>query len=417
MLYSRSHLPSGIRVVSERMPEVRSASVGFWVGLGSRDEEPDAEGASHFLEHLLFKGTDHHSATEIAETFDAVGGEANAFCTKEYTCFYARVLDDDLPMALDILCDMLRNANLQDTDVESERRVVLEEISMKDDAPEDLVHDILMEVVFGDHPLAREVMGTAGSVSTIPASRIRSFYTSHYRPANVVVAAAGNVDHEEILERIDGAFDRDELPPHQRTLKDPVSTGRLRVVPRETEQAHILIGGLGHSRHHPERFAWGVLDNLLGGGGSSRLFQEVRERRGLAYSVYSYRSQFSETGLWGVYAGTSPHQALEVTKIISDELDRLLEGGVTEEEVERAKGYTRGGLVLSLEDSSSRMSRLGRSELMHGEILTIDELIEKFDEVTLDDVRRVAEELLPVPSRVLALIGPFKEDDFKSWDG
>lgn len=411
MLFSRTAHPSGVRVLTEHMPEVRSASLGFWFGVGSRDETPEVQGSSHFLEHLLFKGTSTRGAQEIAEAFDAVGGEANAFSTKEYTCVYARVLDRDLPMAYEILSDMVRNPAIRDDDVINERRVVLEEIAMHEDTPDDLVHDVLAETLFGDHPLAREVMGTVESVASISGSGLREFHEATYHGKNLVVAVAGNVDHEQVVEWTSEFATDDRLVP-ARDLITPTPAGRVRVETRQTEQTHIALGGLGLSRNHPDRFAWGILDNILGGGMSSRLFQEVRERRGLAYAIFSYRNSFMEAGSWAVYAGTSPTNVAEVLKLIEDELDKILDEGITEEELERAKGHTRGGVVLALEDSSSRMSRLGKSELVQGEILSVDQIISRVDAVTLQDVERVARELLPNENRVLAVIGPNKEINF-----
>jgi predicted Zn-dependent peptidase len=415
VLISRSVLPNGLRVVTERMPGVRSVSIGFWVGAGSRDEPPGLQGSSHFLEHLLFKGTEKRTARDIAEAFDAVGGEANAFSAKEYTCVHGRVLDADLPMCADFLSDMVCAPALREEDVANERRVILEEIAMQEDTPDDLVHDLFAEATFGDHPLARPILGTAETVSAITPGSLGDFHRGGYRAGNVVVSAAGNVDHEELVSRIAGAFPPEETGGAAREPAQPSPAGRLRVITRATEQAHLIVGGLGLSRRHPDRFAWGLLDNLLGGGMSSRLFQEIRERRGLAYSIYSYRNPFGETGLYAIYVGTMPGNVGEALNVISEELDRVMEAGVTEAELERAKGHTRGALVLSLEDPSSRMTRLGRSELLSGEILSIDELVARVDGVTLEDVSRVARDLLRPESRVLAAIGPLTEGDFPGW--
>lgn len=414
MLFSKTVLPSGLRVLSEKMPEVRSVSIGIWVGAGSRDEPRDAQGASHLLEHLLFKGTEKRSARDIAEAFDAVGGEANAFSAKEYTCLYARVLDEDLPMAVEILADMIRNAALRPEDLESERQVVLEEIALRDDMPDDLVHDLFAESTFGDHPLAREIMGNAETVAAITPQSLGDFYGENYHASNIVVAAAGGIDHTDLLGWIEPFFSSDTGRPLVRSPSPPSPASRLRLLRRETEQAHIVLGGVGYSRHHPDRFSWGVLDTLLGGGNSSRLFQEVRERRGLAYAVYSYRNQYSDTGLWGVYAGTAPGKVNAVLDVVTDELDRLVTSGPEEVEVERAKGHTKGSLVLSLEDPASRMSRVGRSELIHGEIYSLDELVARINAVTVEDVARVARDLLASDRRVLCVIGPFTQESL-SW--
>ncbi|MGH7426591.1 MAG: M16 family metallopeptidase, partial [Candidatus Methylomirabilales bacterium] len=382
---------------------------------GSRDEPSELAGSSHFLEHLLFKGTEKRTASDIARAFDSVGGEANAFSAKEYTCLHARVLDEDLSMATDMLSDMLRNPAFRPDEVESERKVILEEIAMHEDTPDDLVHDIFAEVVLGSHELGRAVMGTIKTVGAIPLNGLRHFHDTNYHSRNIVVAAAGNVDNDDLVGLIESFFPPDDRPTLARVPALPSPPARLRMVMRSTEQAHLVVGGIGYSRQHPDRFAWGVLDSLLGGGMSSRLFQEIREKRGLAYSIFSYRSTFSETGLYGIYAGTTPGNVLEVLRIVTDELDRLVSVGITEEELERAKGHMRGGMVLSLEDSYSRMGRLGKSELVHGEILSVDELIARVDAVTLEDVGRVSRDLLRPEGRVLALIGPLAEEDFSGW--
>jgi len=415
MEFQRTVLPGGTRILTEKMREVRSVALGFWVGVGSRDEAVELQGASHFLEHLLFKGSNNYSARRIAEAFDEVGGEANAFSTKEYTCFYGRVLDKDLKMAMDVLLDMLRRPLLKAQDVESERNVILEEIAMHEDTPEDLVHDLFTETIFGSHPLGREVMGTVETVRAIRAQDLKGFHQANYHSPNIVVAAAGNVDHDEIVEWVGAEFAGDHGRRPSRPPAGPEPASKMRVVTRPTEQAHIVVGGMGYHRNHPARFAWGVLDNLLGCGTSSRLFQEVRERRGLAYSVFSYRNSFSETGTYGVYAGTGPNKVFEVLEIIDTELDRLMQDGVTEEELDRVKGFTRGSMVLALEDPASRMSRLGKSELVGAEILSIDDIIARVDAVTTEDVVRVARDLLPADRRVLTLIGPGAANDVAEW--
>lgn len=416
MFYSRTVLPSGIRVLTERMPEVRSVSIGFWIGLGSRDEPDEIQGASHFLEHVLFKGTETRTARDIAEAFDSVGGDANAEASKEYTVFYSRVLDKDLPMATDILTDILTNAALRPDEVDSERKVVLEEIAAHEDFPEDLVHDLFARTLFGTHPLGREVMGTVETVNAITPEALRDFYRENYRAPKIVVAAAGNVEHDDLVSRIRSAFTGGGQAAPNEDPTDPPAGKSLYVLHRDTEQAHIVLGGLGYSRRHPDRFAWGVLDDLLGGGSSSRLFQEVREQRGLAYTVYSYRNQYKEIGSYGIYAGVAPGNAQKVLQVIAEVLDRLLDDGITEKELERAKGRFRGGLALGLEDPASRMGRLGRSELIHGEILSVDELIARVDAVTIPDVARVASELLRPEARRLTVIGPFTGEDFREWE-
>lgn len=396
------------------MPEVRSVALGYWVGVGARDEPASLQGSSHFLEHLLFKGTPTRSARDIAETFDAVGGEANAFSEKEYTCYYGRVLDKDLPMAAEVLSDMIQNSVIGAQDIEAERNVILEELAMHEDTPEDLIHDVFAETVFAAHPLGREVMGTIETVGSIDQAALQEFHRDHYRSHNIVVAAAGNATHDEVVRRVGDTFGASEAR-FRRLTREPDPDCRVRVLNRPTEGAHIVIGGLAYPSRHPLRFAWGVLDTLLGGGMSSRLFQEIREIRGLAYSVFSYRNLFTETGAYGIYAGTAPSSAPEVVKLIVRELDSMLEHGVSEAELERAKGHMKGAVVLALEDPASRMTRLGKSEIVGGEILSIDEILARVDAVTLEDVSTVAKELLRPERRILTAIGPFDEDDFAGW--
>jgi len=411
----RTVLPSGLTVLTERMPEVRSVALGFWIRVGSRDEPAPIQGSSHFLEHLLFKGTPTRTAREIAEAFDAVGGEANAFSEKEYTCFFGRVLDKDLPMATELLADMMLNSIISPEDVEAERNVIMEELAMLEDTPEDLVHDVFAETLFGNHPLGREIMGTTETVADIDQASLRAFHEVNYRSANICVAAAGNVEHEHLIKWIGDGFAAGEEAPVARTLFPPEPRGRLRLLNRPTELAHVVLGGLGYRSRHPLRFAWGVLDNLLGGGMSSRLFQEIREKRGLCYSVFSYRNLFTETGAYGIYAGTAPGSARQVVDLITEELDRMLESGVTEKELERAKGHMKGGVVLALEDPSSRMTRLGRSQIVGSDLVSIDEILARVDSVTIEQVATVARELLIEENRILTVIGPFAEKEFGDW--
>jgi len=415
-VFERTVLPSGLTVLTECMPEVRSVAIGYWVGVGSRDEPAPLQGSSHFLEHLLFKGTSTRTARDIAETFDAVGGEANAFSEKEYTCYYGRVLDKDLPMAAEVLSDMIRDSLIAPGDIEAERNVILEELAMHEDTPEDLIHDVFAETVFGSHPLGREVMGTTETVENIDESALKAFHRDNYRSRNMVIAAAGNVDHDDVVRLVGDGFPPGSEVLTRQTL-DPVPRGNLRVLNRSTEGAHVVLGGLGYPSRHPLRFAWGVLDTILGGGMSSRLFQEIREARGLAYSVFSYRNLFTETGAYGIYAGTAPGNARQVVNLIVQEMDLMLESGVTQVELDRAKGHMKGAVVLALEDPASRMTRLGKSEIVGGEILTIDEIIDRVDAVTLDEVMTVAKELLPPEARVLTAIGPFDENEFENWSG
>jgi predicted Zn-dependent peptidase len=402
------------------MPTVRSVAFGIWVGVGSRDESPGLAGASHFLEHLLFKGTKRRSALEIAAVMDAVGGEMNAFTAKEYTCYYARVLDSDLPLAVDVVSDMVTSSLIATDDFESERGVILEEIAMHDDAPDDIVHDAFAKAMFGDHPLGRPVLGSVESISAVSRGSINGYYRRRYKPSQMVVAVAGNLDHNKVVRLVRKAFegyltDDGAEPAGPRVGRaGPRVIGGVEVTRRPTEQANLVLGTGGLSRTDERRFALGVLNNALGGGMSSRLFQEVRERRGLAYSVYSYHSQYADTGLFGVYAGCAPARVSQVLSLCREQLDAVATKGVTADEIARGKGQLKGSLVLGLEDTGSRMSRLGKGELVYGEQLTVDEVIERIDAVTPDDVSAVARDVLAEGRLGLAVIGPFDDVDFSS---
>ncbi len=408
--HKRTVLPNGIRVITEEVPHLRSVTVGFWVGVGSRDEPEDLLGVSHFIEHLLFKGTGRRSARDIAEEFDAMGGELNAFSAKEYTCYYAKVLDEDLERAVDIMADMLMDPLMREQDIEAERKVILEEISMHEDAPDDIVHDYFAAALWDSHPLGRSVLGRESTIRKMGGSEIIPFFQEYYRSGNLVVAAAGHISHERILELLDrylGTQKSDGLP--ERSSEVPQAKGGTLVVERETEQAHIVLGTPGLPRNHPDRFALAILDNILGGGMSSRLFQRIREELSLAYSVYSYHSMYRDAGLVAVYAGTNPSNAPRVVEEIRAEMTRLAEGGITEEELSRAKSHIKGSIVLGLEESSGRMTRLGKAELYGGEILSLDRLLDRLDQVSKEQVDKLAWRLFGGDNLALAVVGPFEE--------
>ncbi|MDG6104521.1 insulinase family protein [Dactylosporangium aurantiacum] len=412
----RTVLPNGLRILTEAIPAMRSVSFGVWVGIGSRDETPALSGVSHFLEHLLFKGTKRRSALEISSQIEAVGGETNAFTAKEYTCYYARVLDADLPLAIDVVCDLVIDSVLTDADVETERGVILEEIAMHDDEPGDEVHDVFTEAIFGNHPLGRQISGTVASISALTRKQIDGFYRRRYLPSQMVVAAAGNLDHAKVVKAVRAAFAglstaADPAPRRSRTTRVPARSGQVVVRNKDTEQAHLVLGCVGYPRQHENRFALGALNNVLGGGMSSRLFQQIREQRGLAYSVYSFTSQYSDAGLFGVYAGCAPGKVEEVLAITRDELARVAQDGISDAEVERGKGMLKGAVVLGLEDTGSRMSRLGKGELLYDELLSVDEVLRRVDLVTPETVRQVAGELLSRPMS-LAVIGDFDDQAF-----
>ena len=403
-------------MVSESLPGVRSVAFGIWVGVGSRDERPSQHGSSHFLEHLLFKGTKRRDALEISASMDAVGGEMNAFTAKEYTCYYARVLDEDLPLAVDVVSDMVTSSLVTSADVESERGVILEEIAMHDDDPGDIVHDTFASALFGDTPLGRPVIGSVESIESLSRSTIAGYYRRRYAPESMVIAASGGLDHAKLLRLVRKAFapvlDGDTVPASLRpSTKAPTSYSQVVVQERATEQANLILGMTALTRDDPRRFALGVLNGALGGGMSSRLFQEIREKRGLVYSVYSYASSHADTGSFGVYAGCAPGRVDEVLDLCREQLALAAAHGLTDEEVRRAKGQMRGSLVLGLEDTGSRMSRLGKGELVHGELLEVDEVLARIDAVTPDDVRAVAADVLTRPLS-LGVIGPYGDRDF-----
>jgi predicted Zn-dependent peptidase len=403
-------LKSGARVVTEAMPSVRSIALGFWVRAGSRDEDHEHAGISHFLEHLLFKGTDRFSSREIDEAFDAMGAEVNAGTGKETTSVYSRFLDNHLERAFDVLQDMvLRPAY---PDIDSERQVVIEEIAMYEDEPQDKVHDVLAGAIFGDHPLGRPIIGRADVVSSVPVPEIGRWHDGRYVPGNMVLAAAGNLEHERIVELAEQAFG-DAAGEALEQTDSPARNGQvLRFHQKETEQYHLCLGGAGMPRGDDRRFALRVLDTILGGSTSSRLFQEVREKRGLAYSVYSYASHYADTGQVALYVGTRPDNVGEALDVIGSELRRLVDEGVTEQELDRARDNVKGRTVLSMESTLTRMNRLGSSILMGVPLLTVDEVLAAFDAVTLDDVNTLARDFWQPEHMAAAGVGG-DEDAFR----
>jgi predicted Zn-dependent peptidase len=405
-LIQRSTLPSGVRVVTESMPEARSVAVGAFVGVGGRDESDAQAGASHFLEHLLFKGTATRSARELAEAIDATGGEMNAYTAREHTSFYARVPAGHAPMAITTLAQVLTEPALRPDEIDAEREVILEELAAAEDNPEDVVHMRLAEALFPDHPLGREVLGSETSIEAMPRDVIAAFHGSWYRPANLVIAAAGALDHDAVLSLLDGftgAGPGGERP--QRTA--PAAPPRAEVVERlPVEQAHLALGWRSIHQDDPDRWALALGNYVLGGGTASRLFQEIREQRGLAYTVYSSVSQHADAGSLTVYAGTSPSKVEEVLDIVERIVAELVADGISEAERKLALGFLEGSIELSLEDSGTRMARLGRNEQTRGEIVTVDEQLAKLRAVTVDDVSRVLRRVLD-GQRTLAAVGPF----------
>ncbi len=407
-------LESGVRIVTEAMPSVRSVSLGFWIGTGSREESESQAGLSHLLEHLLFKGSSKYSSLEIDQIFDGMGAELNAGTGKETTSVYARVIDEHVPKALDVICDMVFRPSLEEID--SERAVILEEIAMYEDDPQAKVFDLLGTAIFGDHPLGRSIIGYAPVIADTPVEQIAEFHSSRYTANNVVIAAAGAVDHEQLVEltreRLRGVPDGSDgasptSPPPAPTMTD---AGR-RFERKDTEQFHVCLGGPGLSRHDDRRFALRVLDTIFGGTSSSRLFQEVRERYGLAYSVYSFTSAYQDSGEVGLYVGTRPDNVAEAMKVVGGELEKLAESPATSEELDRAKENLKGRVLLALESTGARMSRLGSELLAQAPLLTLDEVVAGIDAVTLSDLSELAAELWNPERLSVAGIGP-DEDRF-----
>ncbi|MCW2541783.1 MAG: processing peptidase [Frankiales bacterium] len=415
----RSVLPGGLRIVSETMTGVRSASFGIWVAVGSRDESPSVAGASHFLEHLLFKGTTTRTALDIASAMDAVGGEFNAFTEKEHTCFYATVLDEALPLAVEVISDVVLNATITAADVDVERAVVLEEIAMRDDDPSDLVHDEFATALFGDTPLGRPILGTEQSLLDLSRPQVHGYYRRRYRPDEMVVSVAGNIDHAQVVKLVRRAFEgrlADIAGDESGNLRadharQSVPVQPVRVIADDTEQANIVLGMSGLSRYDDRRFVLSVLSAAVGGGMSSRLFQQIREQRGLAYSTYSFSSGYAGAGLFALYAGCQPGKADEVVAIMRSVLKDVAAGDLTADEIERAKGQLRGGMVLGLEDPGSRMSRIGKAELSFADVLGADDLLARVSAVTLAQVNELADELAG-RTQCLTVVGPFGERDF-----
>ncbi len=406
--YVLTELDSGERVITERVPSVRSVSFGFWIGAGARDE-PDAKaGVSHFIEHLLFKGTRSYDARQIAEVFDEMGGELNAATSREHTVVYARVPDRHLESALDVTADMVFAPAFADLD--SEREVVLEEIAMVEDAPQDLVHDLLSEAVFSEHPLGRPVIGRADVISTIGRRAIAAYHRNAYIAGNVVFAAVGSLEHGSVLELLEQAARQRVEPPARRTRVRPPLVREpapgLRFQRKDTEQFHVCVGAPGISRSDRRRFAASLLDAILGGSASSRLFQEIREKRGMAYSVYSFASQYTDTGIVGIYVGTREDNVAECLEIVAQQVGDIAAGNLRERELERAKENLKGRIALSMESTSNRMSRLGRALITDTELLSLDRIIAEIDAVEPVAVVELAGVLLD-PTRLSAAgIGP-----------
>jgi predicted Zn-dependent peptidase len=400
---------NGLRLITHDMPNIRSVAIGCWVDTGSRDEDEAEAGASHFLEHLLFKGSEEWSAKAISDAFDQIGARHNAFTSKEYTCFWARMRDADLPLGVEILGEMLQRPAFREDEIDSERHVVLEEINMNEDDPTDVAHELFIDAIWGTHPLAPPILGTAESITGMSRDTIRSYWARRYTPKGTVVAVAGNLP-ADLTSLVEGTFGGWQGDAIDRPLATPTMLPVVEVRTKDTEQAHIVIGCPSITRNDDRRFALTLLDHVLGGGMSSRLFHEIRESRGLAYAIHSFRLPFADTGASAVYVGTTPTQTAEVLTIIREEMDKVINDGVTDDELDRAKGHLKGSLAIGLEDANSRMNRIGRTELTGTEHLTVDETVERLASVTHDEIIEVAKIAYGGPYMIGA-VGPFSSDD------
>lgn len=402
--------PSGLTIAVEPMVSTRTAAIGVWVGVGARDETPRISGISHFLEHLLFKGTATRSAIDISQTIDRVGGDINAFTSKEYTAYYCRLPARHSSVGIELLGDVMTAPALRDDDVESERQVILEELAMDDDSPEDVAHRAFGREVFGDHPLGWDTAGDRASVRGITADEVRSFYASRYVTENTVVSIAGAVDPDQVIDEVTRAFDslpwgssnRDRTPP----ADDAITPGAAVAIDDATEQVHMVVGGRAVSRDDPDREALDVANHVLGGGLSSRLFDEIRERRGLAYSVFSSAAAYADTGAWSVYSGTMPEHSREVRSLIAAEVERLVEHGITQHELDIAQGYLAGSYEMGLEDSGARMSRLGGQLTILGRLRSVEDQLDRWAGVSLADVRRVVRRVYGSAEPLTVTVGP-----------
>lgn len=408
-MFHKVTLDNNTQILVEQVPHVRSVALGFWVDVGSRDESTDNNGISHFIEHLLFKGTEKRTAKQIAEALDAVGGQLNAFTTKEYTCYYAKVLDEHFDLAVDLLCDMMFYSKFGQEDIDRERNVIIEEIKMYEDAPDELVHDIFASSIWQGHPLGRPIIGTAEVIEQLSRQKIVDFYKTHYKPSNLIVTVAGNIEKNEALGKLRPILEAQKGHTPARTLAVPSFAQDVTCRSKETEQVHLCVGTPGLSLKDERSYTFQVLNTILGGGLSSRLFQEIREQRGLVYSVYSYHSSYHDTGLFCIYAGLSKQNVDEVLALVFKQVEDIRLHSVGAEELQRAKDQLKGNLFLSLENVNTRMSRLGKSQLYLGKVLSPDEVVDKLNKVTLADIQELASVFLQPDHFSMATIGPWED--------
>ncbi len=412
-MYRKTTLPNGVRVLTETMPHVRSASLGIWSDVGSAAEAPELRGISHLVEHMLFKGTERRTSREIAETMDGVGGNLNAFTDKEVTCYYAKVIDTHVPLAIDVLADMFLHSTFDPSELAKEQKVVLEEIKMYDDSPDDMIHDLFVRTMWSGSNLGEPTIGYAETISALTSDDLRAHMRAHYAPNVCVFAAAGNVDHDAIVALVEAAFAGFAGRAVAPKPETPTLTPKTLVKKKDTEQAYVVLGTRGLSVRDERRYALSVLDTILGGGMSSRLFQEVREKRGLAYSVYTFQQGYRGAGLFGVSAGTSPASVDECIDVVVSELASFAESGPTAGEVALAREHLKGSMTLGLESSSARMIRLGRSEFNLGEQLEIEAIERAIDAVDVEQVAALAREVLATDGLGLCVLGPVEDQEIR----
>lgn len=408
-MYKKTALENGIRILVEEIPHVRSATLGIWVDVGSRDETKELNGISHFIEHMMFKGTEKRTARDIAEALDAVGGQLNAFTTKEYTCYYARVLDEHFDLALDILSDMLLNSQFDTKDIEKEKNVIIEEIKMYEDSPDELVHDVLTETLWENHPLGRPIIGNEKVIADLNRDKIMQFYRKHYIPGKMVVAVAGNINFTNVVEQVAEKFGKMKQVHVHKKLTRPSPHFNITFRRKNTEQVHLCVGAPGLELKNVHIYKLQIFNALLGGGVSSRLFQQMRELRGLVYSVYSYHASYYDTGLFCIYAGLSKQNVRKALEVIFKEINEIQKKGIEEDELKRIKDQLKGNLLLSLESVSTRMSRLGKSELYLGEVKSPDEIVGELNKVTVEDIKEIAGEMFTPEKFSLGAVGPWDD--------
>lgn len=413
-MYQKSVLPNGIRVVSETIPYVKSVTMGVWIATGSRFEEEYNHGVSHFIEHLMFKGTARRSARDIAETVDAVGGQLNAFTAKECTCYYLKVLDSHAELAMDILSDMLLASKFAEEDIERERQVVLEEVHMYEDSPDELVHDIHLETIWPSHPLGRNILGTIDSIERLNSTAVKKYYQDFYTPDNLVIAAAGNITHDDLVKLTTTYFKELKGKRKDPEITVPVFTPVKTVVKKDTEQVHVCLGTASVPQDSPKIYPVHIMNNILGGGISSRLFQAIREERGLAYSIYSYQNNYRDAGLLTIYAGTRPSNVSQVLDLIMENLKEFKSKGISEQELIKSKEQIKGSLLLGLESSSSRMSRIGKMEVTLGKFISLDEIVRKIDMVTITEVNQMIEQMFTADNFCFTALGSVDSAEFST---